>query len=261
MIDILLNRHFVNQSINGLKMQEFIEEYLKGEIFSDIELERTPLGLRIIISTSRPGRIIGAGGRKINGLADEIKRRFNVENPQVDVKTIKNPDMDARLVAKQIAFALETGNKHKKVGNLFMKRVMDAGALGVQIVIGGKLGGSKGRTDKFARGYIKYCGDTAKTLVDHGFAEALTRPGKIGVQVKIMKYFMDTFGNIMTKKDIMDAKAAAIQEVIEAKKETDYEEEAEDIDNLDDEIDDDEEKPKKRKVVVPKKEKKKQTEK
>ncbi len=252
MIDILLNRHFVNQSINGLDMQKFIEEYLKGEIFSNIELERTPLGLRIIISTSKPGRIIGAGGRKINGLADEIKRRFNIENPQVDVKTIKNPDMDAQLVAKQIALALEGGDKHKKIGNLFMKRIMDSGALGVQIVIGGKLGGSKGRTEKFSRGYIKYCGDTAKTLVDHGFAEALTRPGKIGIQVKIMKYFMDTFGNIMTKKDIVDAKAALVQAALEVKK-SDYDEVIEeDTEDLIDEIE--EEKPKKKKVI-PKKEK------
>jgi len=160
--------------------------------------------------------------------------------------------MDAQLVAKQIALALEGGDKHKKIGNLFMKRIMDSGALGVQIVIGGKLGGSKGRTEKFSRGYIKYCGDTAKTLVDHGFAEALTRPGKIGIQVKIMKYFMDTFGNIMTKKDIVDAKAALVQAALEVKK-SDYDEVIEeDTEDLIDEIE--EEKPKKKKVI-PKKEK------
>ncbi len=246
MIGILLNRHFVKQSIAGLEMEKFIEKYLEGEIFSDIDIERTPLGLRIIISTSRPGRIIGAGGRKINGLAEDIKKRFSIENPQVDVKTIKNPDLDARLVAKQIVLALETGNKHKKIGNLFVKRIMDAGALGVQIVIGGKLGGSKGRTEKFARGYIKYCGDSAEKLVDYGFAEALTRPGKIGVQVKIMKYFMDTFGNIMTKKELTEKGRVPIEK---------ENEEAEEIT----EKDFDEEKPKeaeKKKKIKENKEKK-----
>lgn len=202
MIGILLNKHFVDQAISGLDMRNYIEEYFKGEIFSDIKIERTPLGLRIVISTSRPGRIIGPGGRKINELSDRIKDKFKIKNPQVDVKSIKNPDMDASIVARQIALALESGNNHKKIGNLFLKRIMDAGALGVEIIIAGKLGGSKGLRGKFSRGYIKHCGDTSKKLVDFGFAEALSRPGKIGIQVKIMKYFMDTFGNVMTKADI-----------------------------------------------------------
>lgn len=215
MICILLNKHFVNQAIKGLEMENFIEKYFKGEIFSDIEIERTPMGLRIIINTSRPGRIIGAGGRKINELSNILKNRFKIENPQVDVKSIKNPDLDATIVAKQIALSLETGNNYKKMGNLFMKKIMDSGALGVQIKIAGKMGGSKGRMAKFSRGYIKYCGDTAQKLVDYGFAEAETRPGKIGIQVKIMKYFMDTFGNVMTKKDIKDMEKTTIEKEIE----------------------------------------------
>ena len=68
-----------------------------------------------------------------------------------------------------------------------LKRIMDAGAIGTEIVIAGKLGGSKGRTGKFTEGYLKHCGQPAKDLVDYGFDEANTRPGKIGVQVRIMK--------------------------------------------------------------------------
>ncbi|NOX71806.1 MAG: 30S ribosomal protein S3 [Candidatus Micrarchaeota archaeon] len=185
-------------------MERFIEDYFKGEVFSKINIERTPLGLRIVINTSRPGRIIGSGGRKINELADRLKERFKIENPQVDVKSIKNPDVDATIVAKQIALALESGNNYKKIGNLFVKKIMDAGALGVEIIISGKMGGSKGRTEKFSTGYLKYCGDTAERLVDTGFSEALVKLGKIGIQVRIMRYFMDTFGNILTKKDLLE---------------------------------------------------------
>ena len=201
--------------INKMEMEQFIEDYFKGEIFSKIEIERTPLGIRIIIHTSRPGRIIGAGGRKINELAERFKEKFKIENPQIDVKSIKNPDMDAMIVARQIALAIESGNNFKKIGNLFVKRVMDAGALGVEIMISGKIGGSKGRREKFSAGYLKHCGDTSKRLVDRGYAEALVKLGKIGIQVKIMKYLMDTFGNILSKKDIMERGIVIQKEKIE----------------------------------------------
>ena len=222
MIDILLNKHFIDQMIKRMEMKRFIQDYFKGEVFSDIDIERTPLGLRIIINTSKPGRIIGMGGRKINELSEKLKERFKIENPQLDVKGIRNPNLDAKIVAKQIVLALESGNNFKKIGNLFMKKIMDEGALGVQIIISGKLGGSKGRTEKFSTGYLKYCGDTAERLIEFGFDEALVKLGKIGIQVRIMKYFMDTFGNILSKKDIIE-RGAHIKEAVVAEEVADEE--------------------------------------
>jgi small subunit ribosomal protein S3 len=120
-------------------------------------------------------------------MTDKLKEVFKLENPQIDVKSIDRPDLDATIIAKKIASTLERGFNYKKIGNIMMKRVMDAGAVGVEIVIAGKLGGSKGRTGKFIAGYLKHCGDPARKLVEYGFEEADTKPGKIGVKVKIMK--------------------------------------------------------------------------
>ncbi len=178
---------FVDYAVRKTKIEDFIKKYFPDESYSKIVLERTPLGVKIVIHTDRPGRIIGAGGRKINKLTDKLKEQFKLENPQVDVKSIEKPDLDARITAKKITSALERGYNYKKIGNIMLKRVMGAGAVGVEIVIAGKLGGSKGRRGKFTDGYLKHCGQPAKELVDYGFDEANTRPGKIGVQVRIMK--------------------------------------------------------------------------
>ncbi len=184
---MLMKKFFVDYSVRKMKIEDFIRQYLPDESYSKITLERTPLGIKIVIHTDKPGRIIGSGGRKINEMTDRLRERFKLENPQVDVKSIDKPDLDAKIIAKRIVMALEKGYNYKKIGNIMLKRVMDAGAVGTEIIIAGKLGGSKGRTGKFLAGYLKHCGQPAKELVDYGFEEADTKPGKIGVKVKIMK--------------------------------------------------------------------------
>jgi small subunit ribosomal protein S3 len=184
---MLMKKFFVDYAVRKMRIEAFIKKYFPEESYSKIDLERTPLGIKIIIHTDKPGRIIGSGGRKINEMTDRLKTEFKLENPQVDVKSIERPDLDAKIIAKKITTALEKGYNYKKIGNIMLKRVMDSGAVGVEIVIAGKLGGSKSRTGKFIQGYMKHCGQPAKELVDSAFEEAQTKPGKIGVKVKIMK--------------------------------------------------------------------------
>ncbi|HDD46075.1 MAG TPA: 30S ribosomal protein S3 [Candidatus Aenigmarchaeota archaeon] len=198
---MLLNKFFINMALRKVQIEDFIKNNFPSEFYSKIEIERTPLGVKIIIYTDRPGRIIGAGGKKINEMTEILKSRFNLENPQIDVKSIDNPQLDGRIMAKRIANMLEKGYNYKSVGNNMIREIMEAGAIGAQIVISGKLGGSKGRTAKFTAGYIKHCGQPAKDLVDYGFCEAYTKPGKIGIKVKIMKEFMDVTGRIKNKVD------------------------------------------------------------
>ena len=196
----MLKQYFVKQSIKELEIEKFIKESFPMGDYSKIEIQRTPLGIKIVIFTNKPGRIIGRSGRNINEMTDAIKERFGLENPQLDVKTIRNPDLDAKLVAKSIVSSLERGFNYKKIGNIMIRRVMDAGAVGAEIVISGKFGTGKGATAKFLEGYLKHCGQPAKELVDYGFEEANTRPGKIGVKVKIMKHYMDIDGTLRSTR-------------------------------------------------------------
>ncbi len=194
----MLNEYFIKQGIKEAEIEKFIRTRFPYGDYSKTELQRTPLGVKIIIYTNKPGRIIGRGGKNINEITEMIKIKFGFENPQIDVKGIRDPNLDPRIVAKQIASALERGYNFKKIGNLSMKRVMEAGAIGVEIVISGRLGGGGGKSmqGKFIAGYLKRCGHPSKELVDYGFEEAITKPGKIGIKVRIMKEFMDISGEI-----------------------------------------------------------------
>jgi small subunit ribosomal protein S3 len=222
----MINKYFVKQGIKEAEIEKFIRTQFPYGDYSKTELQRTPLGVKIIIYTNKPGRIIGRGGKNINEITEMIKGKFGLENPQIDVKGIRSPNLDPRIVAKQIASALERGYNYKKIGNLSMKRVMEAGAIGVEIVISGRLGGGGGKSmqGKFATGYLKHCGQPAKDLVDYGFEEATTKPGKIGIKVRIMKEFMDISGQI---RNTMKAPEEEAEKHVEEKpKESDSKEEA-----------------------------------
>ncbi len=196
----MFNDFFIKHSIKEAQIEDFIRSRFPLGDYSKTELQRTPLGIKIIIWTNKPGKIIGRGGKTINEMTEALKTHFNLENPQLDVKMIEKPDLDPRIVAKQISSALERGYNPKKIGNLTIKRIMDAGAIGVEIIISGRMGGSYGRTEKFFAGFIKHCGQPSKELIDQGFEEANTKPGKIGVTVRIMKEFMHISGEVTTTR-------------------------------------------------------------
>jgi small subunit ribosomal protein S3 len=197
----MLKRYFVKQSVKEASIEDFIRKEFPLGDYSKIELQSTPLGIKIIIYTNKPGKIIGRGGRNIDMITESLKRRFELENPQIDVKEIRDPDLDARIVAKQIKSALEKGYNYKKIGNLTLNRIMGAGAIGAEIVISGKVSGSKAMTAKFVEGHLKHSGEMARELVARAYEEANTRPGKIGVKVSIMRETRDILGNVVTRRE------------------------------------------------------------
>ena len=102
----MLKKYFVKQGIKEAEIEEYIRTAFPLGDYSRTELQRTPLGIKVVIYTNKPGRIIGKGGKNINDITEGIKKRFDLENPQVDVKMVENPNLDARIIAKQITSAL-----------------------------------------------------------------------------------------------------------------------------------------------------------
>lgn len=192
----MLNHYFVKQAVKEVEIESFVRTAFPQGDYSKIELQRTPLGIKVVIFTNKPGRIIGKAGKNINDITEALKKRFGLENPQIDVKSIENPDTDSHIVAKQIAGALEKGFNAKKIGNLTLKRILDSGAVGAELIISGMAGTRKSSTTKFLGGYLKHCGEPARALVDYAFEEAITRRGKIGIKVKIMRQFQDITGEV-----------------------------------------------------------------
>jgi small subunit ribosomal protein S3 len=180
------------KNVTRFKKDEFsIREYVRNSLgkgkISRVKIEYAPVGEKIIISTSKPGLIIGRGGEKIEELTRVLKKRFGLENPHIEIDEIKKPEFNAQIMADEIALSLERFGplKFKVVAYRTLQRIMDAGAFGAEIRLSGKLPGSRARTWRFAQGYLKKTGDPAK-VVDRAQATAQTKPGIVGVKVSIL---------------------------------------------------------------------------
>jgi small subunit ribosomal protein S3 len=170
-----------------LAIKEYVKKNLgKGKI-SKIIIEYTPVGEKLVVSTNKPGLVIGRKGEKISELTRVLKKRFKLENPHIEIDEIMNSDLDAQLVADNIALSLERFGpiKFKVVAYKSLKRIMDAGALGSEIRLSGKLPGARAKSWRFAQGYLKKAGESAK-VVDRAISIAQTKPGSVGVKVAIL---------------------------------------------------------------------------
>jgi small subunit ribosomal protein S3 len=180
-------KKFVKFKEEELGIKEYIKRSLgKGRI-SDVLIEYTPVGEKIIVATNRPGLVIGRKGEKINELTTTLKRRFKLDNPNIEVRDIENSDLDAQLVADSIALNLERRGslKFKLIAYRTLSNVMAAGALGVEFVLSGKLPSDRARTWRFAQGYLKKTGEPAK-VVDRAIAQSRTQQGVVGIKVSIL---------------------------------------------------------------------------
>ena len=180
------------KNIVKLKKEEFaIREGIKENVgkgkVSKVKIEYTPIGEKIIISTNRPGLIIGRGGGKINELTQLLKKNFKMENPHIEIDEIRQPEFDSQLIADEIALGLERFGalKFKVIAYRALQRIMKAGALGTELRLTGKLPSSRAKSWRFAQGYLKKTGDSAK-IVDRAQAKAFTKPGVVGIKVSIL---------------------------------------------------------------------------
>ncbi len=176
----------------GLKKEEFaIREYIKNNLgkgkVSKVKIAYTPVGEKIIVSTHRPGLVIGRKGEKIDELTRVLKTRFKLENPHIEIDEILRPELDAKIMADEIALGLERFGplKFKVLAYRTLQRIMEAGALGVEIRLNGKLPSSRAKPWRFAQGYLNKTGESAK-VVDRAQARAETKPGTVGIKVSIL---------------------------------------------------------------------------
>ena len=181
-------RKFIKENTKRSLIKKFLLEEIEGAGFGGMSIQRTPIGTRINILVERPGMVIGKGGSKIKELTENIQNKFNVDNPQIEIQEAgASAPLNAQIMAEKLAEALERGWHFRRAGHSTVRRIINAGAKGCQIIIAGKLTGSRHRTEKFTEGHVKYCGDIVKKIMDEGFATAKLKAGVLGVKVRIMK--------------------------------------------------------------------------
>ncbi len=184
----MIERKFVAQKIKELQIEEFIGSTLKNVGHSHTKMVKTPLGEKIVIHAARPGLVVGRKGQNIKELTKTLKGKFGLENPQIEISEVQNPYLDAKIVAEKMTDALEKfgSQKFKAVGHKTMESVMQAGALGIEIIISGKVPSSRAKSWRFYAGYLKKCGEISIIGVDKADAQAKLKSGVIGVKVSIM---------------------------------------------------------------------------
>ena len=214
-------KKFVGVRKDEYNIRQFVKRMFgKGKV-SKVRIEYTPVGERIIVSTHKPGWIIGKRGEKINELTEILKKRFKMENPHVDIDEIMHPEFDSQLVADDIALTLERfgAMKYKAASYRVLGKIKNSGALGAELRVSGKLPSDRARVWRFAFGYLKKTGDAAK-VVDRAESVAQTKQGIVGIKVAILAPGIEMCDQINVDKEFMEAvkKNATFEEVEETVK-------------------------------------------
>src|SRR4030065_2890766 len=179
-------KRFFKESIKKTEIDEFLTKKLDRAGYGGVNLSKTPLARPIVIYAMRPGLVIGRGGETIKELATALEENFKLSNPQISVSEIEVPEFNASVIASRVASALERGVHFRRAGFWALNQVMEAGALGVEIVISGKLRTERARFEKFRAGAFPRCGEPALRYMHKAEVHVQLKPGIIGVRVKLM---------------------------------------------------------------------------
>lgn len=174
---------FSDNLVEDFKIRKFLKKKLYSASVSKIEIERASDRVKIIIFTAKPGVVIGRAGSEIEKIKEEVQK-FTDKKVNVEIKEIKKPDLNAQLVAENIATQLENRISFRRAMKSTMSRTMKTGAKGIKTSVSGRLGGAEmARTEFYSDGTIPL--QTLRADIDYGFAEANTTYGKVGVKVWI----------------------------------------------------------------------------
>ena len=193
---------FIEDGMQWTRIDEFFGDELARAGYGGMEVAKSPMGTQIVLKAEKPGMVIGKGGKNIRKITDTLETEFDLEDPQVDVQEVEEPDLNAQIVADRLANALERGWYFRKAGHTTIDRIMDAGALGAEIVLSGKVTGARSRVEKFNRGYIKHNGEPAEEIVDSAVGTAVMKLGTIGVQVRIIPPGADLPDDFQIHEDV-----------------------------------------------------------
>lgn len=180
-------RFFLESAMTKLMIEEYLASTFWRADFAGVEILKTPVGTRIIVYADRPSLIIGRKGETIRRLQMIFEKHFKIENPQITVSTIENPELNARIMASRIAQAIEKGYHFRRAIFIALRRIMSAGAVGAEIVVSGKIVSERARYEKLRAGKVYKTGDHVNYIVDRAVIPILLIPGIYGIEVTIVK--------------------------------------------------------------------------
>ncbi|MEN4007232.1 MAG: 30S ribosomal protein S3 [Methanobacteriaceae archaeon] len=237
----MIEKDFVTEGLKRTRIDEYLENELERAGYGGMEIQLTPLGTMITVYAERPGMVIGRGGKTVRNITQTLKTGYGLENPQVEVKEVDVPELNPKIMAHKIAAMLQRGMHFRRVAYTALRRIMGAGAQGVEVTISGKIRGARSATAKFNDGYIKKCGEPSIKYVKQGFATVQLKPGVLGIYVKIMPPGMVLPDKVdILKVAVEESEVETISETLEVEETQDQEiEDTEEPEEIEEEPDED----------------------
>ena len=169
-----------------MTVDELLSEEFEEAGYGGITLTKTPLGAQINLYTMRPGRVIGKRGRAIKDASEKLEHKLGLVNPQITVVEIEVPELNPHIMAARVANALERGVHFRRAIFWSLRRIMDSGALGCEIILKGPIRSARARFEKVSEGYIPKSGEPSKRWLRHATIHVKQKRGILGVTVNII---------------------------------------------------------------------------
>ena len=178
-------KNVVKNNFRNMELNEFLADALKDAGYGGVEVQKTPVGARITVFVTRPGLVIGRKGTGIKDLMARLEQKFGLQNPQISVLEVTNPELNPDIMCNRIAQLIERGTAFRRASMWSLNTIMNSGALGVEVTISGKLRTERAHFEKHTIGVVPKSGDVAGHIVSTGITRVLTKMGLMGIQLRI----------------------------------------------------------------------------
>lgn len=178
-------KNVMKNNFRNMELNEFLRSSLSEAGYGGAEVQKTPIGTKITLFVIRPGLVIGRKGSGIRELTTKLEQQFKLENAQVSVTEVTKPELNPNIMANRIAQLIERGTAFRRASLWTINTIMNAGAMGVEITISGKLRGERAHFEKHSAGIIPKSGRIADEVVKSSTNSILTKMGLVGIKLKI----------------------------------------------------------------------------
>jgi small subunit ribosomal protein S3 len=178
-------KNVMKNNYRNMELDEYLSATLKDAGYGGVDVQKTPIGTRITLYVTRPGLVIGRKGVGIKDVTSKLETKFGLTNPQISVMEVQVPELNPKIMCNRIAQLIERGTAFRRACLWTINTISNAGALGAEVTVSGKLRSERAHFEKHSVGVIPKSGDVADKVVKVGVTHVLSKMGLMGIQLRI----------------------------------------------------------------------------
>src|ERR687884_458091 len=178
-------KNVMKNNYRNMELDEYLSATLKDAGYGGVDVQKTPIGTRITLYVTRPGLVIGRKGVGIKDVTSKLETKFGLTNPQISVMEVQIPELNPKIMCNRIAQLIERGTAFRRACLWTINTISNAGALGAEVTISGKLRSERAHFEKHSVGVIPKSGAVSEKVVKVGITHVLSKMGLMGIQLRI----------------------------------------------------------------------------